>query len=79
MYPLVPPEALTVAAPVEPPKHATLVCEAAAALKAVAGWVMVTEAVVDPELASEIVTVYEPAVKPVAVAEFPPEGAQLYA
>ena len=69
-----PPDGLTLAAPVVPPKQATLVWEALPVEIAV-GWVMVTDLVAVLLFASVIVTVYEPAVNPVAVAEVPPEGA----
>jgi hypothetical protein len=47
-----------------------LVCAEAVADKAAAGWVMVTEAVEVFPLASVTVTVYEPAVRPIAIAVF---------
>ena len=78
MYDPVPPVALTVAAPVEPPKHATLVCAEAVALKAAAGWEMVKLWVAVHELASVTVTVYVPAAKLLAVMPVPPEGDQEY-
>ena len=61
-----------------PPLHATLVCAEAVAAKAAAGWVMVTDAVAVFPLASVTVTVYEPAVRLVAVAAVPPEGDHKY-
>lgn len=56
VYGLVPPEGLTLAAPVVPPKQATLVCDALVVEIAV-GWVMVTDLVVVLLLASVMVTV----------------------
>ena len=54
-------------APVFPPKQLTFVTEKVAP-RVVAGWVIVTfEEVVQPR-ASVTITVYEPAIRPVAVA-----------
>ena len=58
-----PPEAVTVAAPVELPKHATLVIAVDVAI-AEAGWVIVTVLVVVQALASVTVTVLTPEVCP---------------
>ena len=57
MYGDVPPAAVTVALPVAPPKHSTLVWAVMLALSAAAGWVIVTLAVVVQLLASVTVTV----------------------
>ena len=53
----VPPEAVTVAEPVDPPKQFTLVCAVIEAETAVAGSVMVAVAVVVQPFASVTVTV----------------------
>ena len=59
VYGEVPPLAVTVAAPVLPPKHNTLVT-AVAVVKAEAGWVILAEAVIVQLFASVIVTVFTP-------------------
>ena len=64
VYGVVPPEAVTVAAPVLPPKHKTLLIMVAV-LKATAGWVNVATAVKVQALASVMVTVLAAAFKPV--------------
>ena len=62
-----PPVPTTVAVPFVPALQVTLVAPEIVAVTAV-GWVMVTDAVFAHELASVMVTVYVPAIKPIAVA-----------
>jgi hypothetical protein len=81
----VPPVDVAVAEPVEPPLHATLVCDDIEAATTV-GCVIALEAVCVHPLASVTVTVYVPTARPVAVAlvlalfqvyvygETPPDG-----
>jgi hypothetical protein len=76
VYPGVPPEVVTEAVPVVPPLQSTGVV-AVVAVTAV-GCVKVTLAVVLHPFASVTVTVYDPAINPVAVAPVPPEGAHAY-
>ena len=61
----VPPATVKLIAPVEPPLQLTLVEEAMLALRAVAGCVIVCEAVAVQLLASVTVTLYVPAPRPV--------------
>ena len=61
-----PPAGIAVAVPVVPPKHATLTW-VVVTVSAAAGWVIVTLAVAVQRFASVTVTVYGPAVRPVAV------------
>src|SRR5688572_30292071 len=74
-YAGVPPPAVAVALPVFPPKQRTGVMVAETVSNV--GCVIVTVAVLVHPLASVTVTVYVPAVKPVAAALVPPEGVQL--
>ena len=74
VYPGVPPETVTVAAPLLPPLHDTLVCEETEEVIAV-GCVIVTVCVRIHAFASVIVHVYVLAASPVAVAAVPPLGA----
>lgn len=64
----VPPIGLTEIEPVEPPWHAIWTTEVQVAPNALAGWVMTACADAVFPLASVTVTVYEPALNPVAVA-----------
>jgi hypothetical protein len=64
---------VTVALPVFPPKQST--GEEVADAASTGGSVIVTDAVVVHPFASVTVTVYDPAINPVAVAPVPPVGA----
>ena len=77
VYPPAPPDGLTEAEPFEAPLQDTFVCEPVEVLIAV-GWVMVKLRVAVQALASVTVTVYTPALKPVAVADVPPDGDHEY-
>jgi hypothetical protein len=74
VYPEVPPEAVTAAEPVLPPKQSTG-DEVAVAVSAV-GCVTVVIAVAVHPFASVTVTVYVPAVSELALALVPPVGVQ---
>ncbi len=78
MYGVVPPVAVTVAEPLFPPLQVMLFCPEIKAVKAV-GCVIVTLVVRVQPFASVTVTVYVPAVNPVAVAAVcPPVQAYVY-
>jgi hypothetical protein len=77
VYPDVPPVIDTVAAPLLPPLHDTLVCDDNVETNAV-GCVNVATFVLVHALASVMIQVYVPAAKPVAVAAVPPDGAHEY-
>ena len=65
-----PPDANTVADPSVPPLQETFVCADIFAERAVSGSVIVTVLGIVHRFASVTVTVYVPAIKPVAVAVF---------
>ena len=69
----VPPEAVAVALPSEPPLHFTFTRVFEAVI--IRGWVIVTEDVVEQACASVMVHTYVLAASVVAVAAAPPEGA----
>ena len=73
VYVPVPPVAVTVALPVAAPLHRIFVC--AGVNEIAGGCVIVAVAVATQPFASVMVTVYEPAARPVAVAAVPPDGA----
>ena len=74
VYGVVPPPAVAVALPLLLPQEAGIV---EVLTVNTAGWVIVAEAVFVQLFASVTVTVYVPALKPVAVAFVPPLGVQL--
>jgi hypothetical protein len=78
VYGLVPPLAVVVMLPLFPPKQLTFVWVVLATAIAPPLLVIVTVCVVVMHGVWVIVTVYVPGHNPVAVAAFPPDGAQLY-
>jgi hypothetical protein len=76
VYGAVPPVGVIVAVPLFAPKQVMFVEEIVAA--STAGSVTVKDCVPVQPFASVTVSVYVPAQRPVAVAEVPPDGAQLY-
>ena len=72
----VPPEAVTEAEPVDPPKQRT--GDEVAVTVIAGGCVMETVAVAEHPFTSVTVTVYGPAVSGVPVVPVPPEGAHAY-
>ena len=60
-------DAVTVAVPFVPPLQLTFVCAVIDAANAAAGCVIIAEVVTEHELASDTVTLYVDALKPVAV------------
>ena len=74
MYVPVPPEATTVALPVQTPLQVKLTCDCVAVIAG--GCVIVKLLVIEQPAGELIVQVYVPAHNPVAVAAVPPEGAQ---
>ena len=76
VYGDVPPTGVAVALPVLPPLHFTFTIEPVLTDKATAGCVITADAVAVQAFASVTVTVYVPALRPVAVALVCPPGAQ---